>query len=68
MTPILPPVWSLQLSPAPTLVPANEAFAGLVSTLIVLLLVATLTTLVTRWLRIPYVIGLVLAGLATTRT
>lgn len=64
MTPILPPVWSLQLSPAPTLVPANEAFAGLVSTLIVLLLVATLTTLVTRWLRIPYVIGLVLAGLA----
>lgn len=36
----------------------------MVSTLIVLLLVATLTTLVTRWLRIPYVIGLVLAGLA----
>lgn len=64
MTPILPPVWSLQLSPAPTLVPASGAFAGLVSTLIVLLLVATITTLVTRWLRIPYVIGLVLAGLA----
>ncbi len=39
-------------------------FTGLVSTLILLLLVATVVALVTRWLRIPYVIGLVLAGLA----
>jgi CPA1 family monovalent cation:H+ antiporter len=38
-------------------------FTGLVSSLIVLLLVATAVALVTRWLRIPYVIGLVLAGL-----
>ncbi|ACA99006.1 MULTISPECIES: sodium:proton antiporter [Cyanophyceae] len=42
--------------------PAN-AFTGLVNTLILLLLVATVVALVTRWLRIPYVIGLVLAGL-----
>lgn len=62
MTLILPPDWLLQLAPAPA--SSNGEFAGLVSTLIVLLLVATLTTLVTRWLRIPYVIGLVLAGLA----
>ena len=62
MTPILLPVWLLQNPPAPAS-PTGE-FAGLVSTLIVLLLVATLMTLVTRWLRIPYVIGLVLAGLA----
>ncbi len=40
---------------------------GLVSTLIVLLLVATAVALVTRWLRIPYVVGLVLAGLAITK-
>lgn len=42
--------------------PAN-GFTGLVNTLILLLLVATVVALVTRWLRIPYVIGLVLAGL-----
>nr|WP_099241110.1 sodium:proton antiporter [Synechococcus sp. BDU 130192] len=40
-----------------------DAFTGLVNTLILLLLVATVVALVTRWLRIPYVIGLVLAGL-----
>jgi len=39
----------------------------LVSTLIVLLLVATAVALVTRRLRIPYVVGLVLAGLAITK-
>lgn len=42
---------------------AANAFTGLVNTLILLLLVATVVALVTRWLRIPYVIGLVLAGL-----
>ncbi|MEA5570504.1 sodium:proton antiporter [Calothrix sp. UHCC 0171] len=46
--------------------PSGE-FQGLVNTLIVLLLVATTVALVTRWLRIPYVIGLVLAGLAITK-
>ncbi|BAZ41985.1 Na+/H+ antiporter [Calothrix sp. NIES-4101] len=46
--------------------PSGE-FQGLVNTLIVLLLVATAVALVTRWLRIPYVIGLVLAGLAITK-
>lgn len=64
MTPIPFPVWPLQIPSASTLAAPNGEFAGLVSTLIVLLLVATLMTLVTRWLRIPYVIGLVLAGLA----
>lgn len=39
-------------------------FTEIVNTLIVLLLVATAVALVTRWLRIPYVVGLVLAGLA----
>jgi CPA1 family monovalent cation:H+ antiporter len=42
-------------------------FAGWVSALIILLLVATAVALVTRRLRIPYVVGLVLAGLAITR-
>ncbi|MCM1982908.1 sodium:proton antiporter [Lyngbya confervoides BDU141951] len=46
--------------------PATE-FTGLVSTLIVLLLVATGVALITRRLRIPYVVGLVLAGLAITK-
>ncbi len=64
MTPILPPLWPLQIPSPPTLTTPNGEFTGLVSALIVLLLLATLTTLVTRWLRIPYVIGLVLAGLA----
>lgn len=43
--------------------PSGE-FSGLISVLIILLLVATGVALVTRWLRIPYVVGLVLAGLA----
>jgi len=47
-------------------VPTGE-FTGLVNTLIVLLLVATGVALVTRRLRIPYVVGLVLAGLAITK-
>ena len=41
----------------------SDYFTGLVNTLIILLLVATSVALVSRWLRIPYVIGLVLAGL-----
>uniref|UniRef100_B8HMB2 Sodium/hydrogen exchanger n=1 Tax=Cyanothece sp. (strain PCC 7425 / ATCC 29141) TaxID=395961 RepID=B8HMB2_CYAP4 len=43
---------------------ASGKVTDFVSTLIVLLLVATAVALVTRWLRIPYVVGLVLAGLA----
>lgn len=50
----------------PLSMPTGE-FSGLVSTLIVLLLVATGVALVTRRLRIPYVVGLVLAGLAITK-
>ena len=46
--------------------PTGE-FTGLVNTVIVLLLVATAVALLTRWLRIPYVIGLVLAGLVMTK-
>ncbi len=42
--------------------PSGE-FTGAVNTLILLLLVATAVALATRWLRIPYVVGLVLAGL-----
>ncbi|GAB4224952.1 MAG: Na+/H+ antiporter [Stanieria sp.] len=44
-----------------------NAFAGLVSTLIILLLVATAVALITRWLKISYVIGLVLAGLVISK-
>ncbi|HEY9889169.1 MAG TPA: sodium:proton antiporter [Candidatus Obscuribacterales bacterium] len=51
----------------PTLVLPTEGFTGLVNALILLLLVATGVALVTRRLRIPYVVGLVLAGLAITR-
>ncbi len=51
----------------PSLPLSTEGFTGLVSALIVLLLVATAVALVTRWLRIPYVVGLVLAGLAITK-
>lgn len=40
--------------------------AGLVTILIILLLVATGVALVTQWLRVPYVTGLVLAGLPIT--
>lgn len=42
----------------------TNGFTGLVDTLIILLLVATGVALITRWLKIPYVVGLVLAGLA----
>lgn len=42
-------------------------FTGLVNSLIILLLVAIAVALVTRWLRIPYVVGLVLAGLAISK-
>jgi len=42
---------------------SQENFTGLVSVLIFLLLVATGVALITRWLRIPYVVGLVLGGL-----
>ncbi|MBD2667071.1 Na+/H+ antiporter [Richelia sinica FACHB-800] len=38
----------------------------LVNIAIILLLVATIVTLLSRWLRVPYVTGLVLAGLAIT--
>lgn len=40
--------------------------AQLVTVLIILLLVATGVALLSRWLRVPYVTGLVLAGLAIT--
>ena len=46
---------------------SSGEFAGWVSALIILLLVATAVALVTRRLRIPYVVGLVLAGLAITQ-
>ncbi|WP_017300026.1 cation:proton antiporter [Nodosilinea nodulosa] len=52
--------------PAP--VAAGSEVTGLVNTLIVLLLVATVVALVTRRLRIPYVVGLVLAGLTITKS
>jgi CPA1 family monovalent cation:H+ antiporter len=42
-------------------------FTGLVNSLIILLLVAIAVALITRWLRIPYVVGLVLAGLAISK-
>ncbi|MEP0948821.1 cation:proton antiporter [Nodosilinea sp. FACHB-141] len=41
---------------------------GLVNALIVLLLMATVVALITRRLRIPYVVGLVLAGLSITQS
>lgn len=53
---------AVQAAPLPT-----SEFTGLVNTVIVLLLVATAVALLTRWLRIPYVIGLVLAGLVMTK-
>ena len=40
--------------------------AELVTVLVILLLVATGVALLSRWLRVPYVTGLVLAGLAIT--
>lgn len=50
---------TLQTSP-----PNASSFTGLVSTLIILLIVATGVALITRKLRVSYVVGLVLAGLA----
>lgn len=41
-------------------------FAELITTLIILLLVATAVALLSRWLRMPYVAGLVVAGLVVT--
>ncbi|HEY9827817.1 MAG TPA: cation:proton antiporter, partial [Stenomitos sp.] len=41
-------------------------FAELITTLIILLLVATAVALLSRWLRVPYVAGLVVAGLVVT--
>ncbi len=46
---------------------SSVEFTGLVNTLIILLLVAIAVALVTRWLRIPYVVGLVLAGLIISK-
>ncbi len=45
----------------------SDEFTGLVNSLIILLLVAIAVSLVTRWLRIPYVVGLVLAGLVISK-
>ncbi|HEY9666116.1 MAG TPA: sodium:proton antiporter [Coleofasciculaceae cyanobacterium] len=45
---------------------SQSDLAGLVTILIILLLVATGVALVTQWLRVPYVTGLVLAGLPIT--
>lgn len=47
---------------------APSDVTGLVNALIVLLLVATGVALITRRLRIPYVVGLVLAGLTLTKS
>ncbi|MGG6240444.1 cation:proton antiporter [Nodosilinea sp. AN01ver1] len=65
--------WRLaQVSPGVDVLPARPAagndVTGLVNTLIVLLLVATVVALITRRLRIPYVVGLVLAGLTITKS
>ncbi|MBE9223280.1 sodium:proton antiporter [Cyanobacterium stanieri LEGE 03274] len=45
----------------------NSDVAGLVDALIILLLIATVVALVSRKLKIPYVVGLVLAGLIVTQ-
>jgi monovalent cation:H+ antiporter, CPA1 family len=42
------------------------AFAQIITILIILLLVATSVALLTRWIKIPYAAGLVVAGLAIT--
>ncbi len=47
---------------------SSSGFTGLVSTLIILLMVATGVALITRKLRISYVVGLVLAGLAIPKS
>ena len=63
--------WLAQLpagvDPAAALANPGNNVTGLVNTLIVLLMVATAVALVTRRLRIPYVVGLVLAGLSITK-
>ena len=46
---------------------SSVEFTGLVNSLIILLLVAIAVALVTRWLQIPYVVGLVLADLAISK-
>ncbi|WP_069791638.1 cation:proton antiporter [Cyanobacterium sp. IPPAS B-1200] len=45
----------------------NADITGLVNALIILLLIATVVALVSRKLKIPYVVGLVLAGLIVTQ-
>ncbi|WP_397199216.1 cation:proton antiporter, partial [Nodosilinea sp. LEGE 07298] len=66
--------WRLAQVPAaggdvlPTTPAPGSDVTGLVNTLIVLLLVATVVALITRRLRIPYVVGLVLAGLTITKS
>ncbi len=72
------PVWCLAQLPngadaaapltSPPLTALNGNVTGLVNTFIVLLLVATVVALITRRLRIPYVVGLVLAGLTITKS
>ncbi|HSM81427.1 MAG TPA: sodium:proton antiporter [Nodosilinea sp.] len=66
-------VWWLAQLPAGAGAPSPLTAVGsnvtsLVNTLIVLLLVATVVALITRRLRIPYVVGLVLAGLTITKS
>ncbi len=51
----------------PVLPMGTMEITSLVENLIFLLLVATLVALVSRWLKIPYVVGLVIAGLAIPR-
>lgn len=53
---------------AEALADTSSDVTGLVNALIVLLLVATVVALITRRLRIPYVVGLVLAGLSITQS
>jgi len=67
------PVWWLAqlpagVDPAAALANPDNNVTGLVNTLIVLLMVATVVALITRRLRIPYVVGLVLAGLSITKS
>lgn len=47
---------------------SSSDITGMVGNFIILLLVATLVALVARWLKMPYVVGLVIAGLAIPRT
>lgn len=62
----MPPLSMSQLAASPTALglPAEGGIAPYVNSGIVLLLVATAVALLSRQLRIPYVTGLVLAGLA----